>query len=251
MRVIPVVDLRSGQAVHARGGDRTSYQPVRSLLGDGADPHGLAVAFRDALGLRDIYVADLDALAGGPPDLAFLRRVSDAGLHVWADAGLRDGAGVAELVGAGVGSLIAATETLGGPARLREIVDAAGPARVVFGLDLRAGRPVLAPGSDWGTDRPDRLLALALAEGVRRVLVVDTARVGGGRWVKVPAAVRDRLGRHSGVEVTVGGGVDGRADLETLAALGVAAVLVGSALHDGRLTRADLHDPRIHSTVAD
>lgn len=251
MRVIPVIDLRSGRAVHARGGDRASYRPVRGVLGDGADPYALALAFRDALGLRDLYVADLDALAGGPPDLAFLRRASHAGLHVWADAGLRDEARAAELVGAGADSLIAATETLAGPDPLRAIVAVAGSARVVFGLDLRGGRPVLAPGSNWGTDRPERLLDLAGNAGVRRVLVVDTARVGGGRGVEVPPAVLGLLDGCPGVEVTVGGGVDGRADLAALAARGVAAVLVGSALHDGRLTRVDLHDPRTHSTVAD
>ncbi|HYS00556.1 MAG TPA: HisA/HisF-related TIM barrel protein, partial [Gemmatimonadales bacterium] len=68
MRVIPVLDLRGGQAVLARGGRREAYAPVRSQLVDGgaaSDPLVLARAYRDVLGCDEWYVADLDALAGG------------------------------------------------------------------------------------------------------------------------------------------------------------------------------------------
>ena len=43
-----------------------------------------------------------------------------------------------------------------------------------------------------------------------------------------------------GLEVTAGGGVRGRADLDRLKACGVRNVLVASALHDGRLSRSEV-----------
>src|SRR2546421_8596650 len=52
LRVIPVLDLRAGQAVLARGGRREAYPPVRSQLVDGgaaSDPLVLARAYRDLL----------------------------------------------------------------------------------------------------------------------------------------------------------------------------------------------------------
>ncbi|MGH7633264.1 MAG: HisA/HisF-related TIM barrel protein, partial [Gemmatimonadaceae bacterium] len=70
MRVIPVLDLRGGMAVHARGGERHSYAAVRSHLLDGTghvdgDVTALAHACRIVTGDDAIYVADLDAITGG------------------------------------------------------------------------------------------------------------------------------------------------------------------------------------------
>lgn len=240
--MIPVLDLRSGRAVHARGGRRALYRDVESVLYRGGDPLGLALACRDALGLVELYCADLDAIGGGPPDLLFLRRAADEGLRVWSDAGLRDASRVGALRAAGVHSLIAATETLQGPGQLGEILDAAGPDSLVFGLDLKGGRPTLAPGSRWGTEDPALLLGAALSLGVRRVLILDSARIGTGGGVGAVTLVRDLLRRAPGTEVTVGGGVSGVSDLRSLAEFGVAAVLVGSALHDGRIGRAELRE---------
>ena len=59
-RVIPVLDLKDGQAVHAVAGQRSHYQPVRSILHPSADPMDLARAFRDMLGLHKLYLADLE-----------------------------------------------------------------------------------------------------------------------------------------------------------------------------------------------
>ena len=48
MELIPVLDLAHGVAVHAIGGDRSRYEPVRSELARGAegDPMALAGAYR-------------------------------------------------------------------------------------------------------------------------------------------------------------------------------------------------------------
>ena len=65
MRVVPVIDLKDGTAVHAVRGERERYRPVRSALArEDGDPLALARAFRSTLGLDELYVADLDAIAG-------------------------------------------------------------------------------------------------------------------------------------------------------------------------------------------
>lgn len=237
--MIPVLDLRGGQAVHARGGLRSEYRPVRSAGCPTADPLGLATAWRDRFGLPAPYVADLDAIAGGPPDLGFLRRAAAEGLRPWVDAGLRDVGGLDALLDAGAGAVVAATETLSGPDALAGVIRRAGADAVVFGLDLRDGRPVVAPGSAWRSDDPLVLIDRAAEAGARRFLLLDTARVGSGRGVGSLGLVGHLQRRHPGAEVAVGGGVAGPADLEALDALGVRAALVGSALYDGRLTTAD------------
>ena len=134
-------------------------------------------------------------------------------------------------------SVILATETLAGPGVLDESVRRIGAERVVFGLDLRDGRTRVADGSGWGDDDP---VGRALSAGVRRVLVIDVARVGTGSGVGTFGLARALRKRFGPIEVTVGGGVASLSDLHAARDAGASAVLVGSALHDGRLTAEDL-----------
>jgi phosphoribosylformimino-5-aminoimidazole carboxamide ribotide isomerase len=63
MRVVGVIDLKAGTAVHAVRGERESYRPVSSVIGgDDGDAVALARGFRSELGLDELYVADLDAI---------------------------------------------------------------------------------------------------------------------------------------------------------------------------------------------
>ena len=64
MRLIPVMDLKDGLVVHAVRGERQRYQPVKSVLCPTAQPLDVALAFRDQLGLSELYIADLDAIQG-------------------------------------------------------------------------------------------------------------------------------------------------------------------------------------------
>ena len=65
MRVIPVIDLKDAAAVHAVRGERERYRPLRSEIVAGSDPVEVTRAVRRAFGLDEVYVADLDAIAGG------------------------------------------------------------------------------------------------------------------------------------------------------------------------------------------
>ncbi len=116
-RLIPVLDIMAGLAVHAIGGDRGHYRPLRSLLHEGADPVGMARAYRDALGLRDLYLADLDAIAGAPPRVALYRELRGLGLGLWVDAGVRDASSLPPLLDSGAGTIVVGLETVRGPPR--------------------------------------------------------------------------------------------------------------------------------------
>ncbi len=240
MRVIPVLDVIGGLAVHAQGGRRDDYRPIGSTLRRGSDPVDLAHAVRDCLGLGSLYLADLDAILGKPPALVLYRELATLGLETWVDAGLCDGSGVASILDAGVVRVVAGLETVAGPSALREILDAAGPDRVVFSLDLRDGRPILAMGSNWGGDDPRQIAEVAVGLGVTTVILLDLGRVGSSGGVgTIP--LLDALRREfPQVAWVVGGGVSSPLDLDRLAETGASAVLVASAIHDGRIGPDDL-----------
>ena len=72
MRVVGVLDLSGGLAVHAQGGARAHYSPVRSLAGKSiasGDAYAIARWYLWTMGLQEIYLADLDALRSLPPQI--------------------------------------------------------------------------------------------------------------------------------------------------------------------------------------
>src|SRR5688572_10445772 len=63
LRVVGVIDLMGGLAVHAVGGRRAEYRPVASPLCESAAPLAVAEAFRREYGIEELYLADLEAIA--------------------------------------------------------------------------------------------------------------------------------------------------------------------------------------------
>ena len=234
MRIIPVMDLKAGQVVHAVGGRRHEYKPIRSVLVDSARPEIVARAFRDELGLDELYVADLDALAGLEPHWAEMRSLAQLGLKLLVDAGVRDTAVAVALNEAGVDGIVVGLETVSGADLVRSMVQTLGAQSLWFSLDLKDGQP-LGNLRGWSDPAPESIADQVIAMGLTRLIVLDLARVGEHRGTGTEALCRLLRQRHHSVELVAGGGVRGESDLQRLEAIGVSAVLVASALHNGTI----------------
>jgi phosphoribosylformimino-5-aminoimidazole carboxamide ribotide isomerase len=237
MRVIPVIDLKGGVAVHAVRGDRERYRPLQSRIAKGSDPVNVMRAVRERLGLDELYVADLDAIAGGPgrPDVvAALAREA----RVMVDAGVAAAAAVARLLEMGVARVVIGTESLPGAEAFRQLRAELPDAPLVLSLDLR-GRRVLSPDRALAGIGPAGALARLADAGAREAVVLDLARVGSGEGPDV-ALLRDLRSRFPDVELLAGGGVRHAGDLRALADAGTAGALVATALHGGAIGADEL-----------
>ncbi len=236
MDLFGVVDLKGGRAVHARGGDRATYVPVESAAGvaiDG-DPIALVRAYVDA-GVDAVYVADLDAIAGRPPQDQMVAAIARAGTPVWVDAGVTTVAGAQLSIACGAARVIVGLETLRSFSDLAAIVAAVGGHRVAFSLDLRNGRPMLAPGGSLQSQNIAGIASQAVAAGAAAVIVLDVARVGMRVGPDLDLLRRLRAAVPA-VALIAGGGVRDDDDVRALGEAGCDGVLVATALQDGRIS---------------
>jgi phosphoribosylformimino-5-aminoimidazole carboxamide ribotide isomerase len=244
MRVIPVLDLMHSEVVRGVGGRREEYRPILSRLTPSSRPLDVADSFESHFGSRELYVADLDAILGGEPAWSLYSALHEHGFSLWVDAGIRRREHAVHLAAAGIDNIVVGLETVAGPAELEKITQEFGE-RIVFSLDLQQGEP-LGECDAWRAGRvnapvdAEGIAAQAIRLGLRRLLVLDLACVG----CDYGTGTRDLCARlcagYPDIFLCTGGGVRHRGDLEELRNCGVQAALVSSALHDGRLARADL-----------
>jgi phosphoribosylformimino-5-aminoimidazole carboxamide ribotide isomerase len=237
MRVIPVIDLKSGAAVHAVRGERERYRPLRSEIVAGSDPVDVARAVRDRFGLDELYVADLDAIAGRARQSAVLAALARE-VRLMVDAGATRAAAVRQLLELGAARVVIGTETLVDQAALERLRGELPDASLVLSLDLRR-RGVLSPDAELARLGAAEALARLARSGVREVIVLDLARVGSGAGPDV-ALVRELRARFPELELLAGGGVRDAADLRALAEAGAAGALVATALHCGAIGPGEL-----------
>ena len=237
MRIIAVVDLKDGLAVHARGGRRDAYMPVREAAGvsiDG-DVVKLARLYLETFGIRDIYIADLHAIADGTPQHDVIRTVSSLGARVHVDAGVTTPEGARQLIRSGAHAIVVGLETLPSFDALEDIAVRI-PAPTMFSLDLRDRVPM---GTAAGTASPEEVARRAFVSGAFDIIVLDVARVGSGAGPDLAMMRRIRAAVRVPRLLTAGG-IRHLDDLRELAAAGCEGVLVATALHDGRLTPSDI-----------
>ena len=223
MQIIPVVDMLDGIAVHALRGERSRYQPIESQLCSGSDPVTVARALLDYCGASTLYVADLDGIVRGAPQLAALTRLVRElpGIELWLDAGFVDPTGARAVIA--------------------QLHDAGATVTPVFGSEsLPAAQPVPADAIlslDQRHDVPlgDAALWTDTSRWPARLIVMSLDRVGSfsGPDLTAIAHVHQRAGND---RLIVGaGGVRHIDDLRAAEAAGAHAWLIASALHDRRI----------------
>jgi phosphoribosylformimino-5-aminoimidazole carboxamide ribotide isomerase len=213
MRVVGVIDLKAGAAVHAVRGERERYRPL-------GDPLALARRFR----LEELYVADLDAITGtGGNDSIIAALAREA--HVMVDAGVSEPERARALLDLGVRRVVVGTETLADGDAIDRLPDA------VLSVDLRDGRVLSRDPRLAGLTAVDAVARLHPA-GLHEVIVLDLARVGSGAGPDV-AAIAEIHAAFPDLELLAGGGVRDAGDMRALEGAGAAGALVGTALHRG------------------
>jgi len=226
--IVPVIDLMGGQVVHARRGDRSKYRPLESALVRSSDPAEVVRALLAAAAFPVVYAADLDAILERGDHRDTLKQIANRfpSLTLWVDAGFAQASQLQPWTRIDRLVPVIGSESLARADDLAALLSVTPHA--ILSLDTRADQP-LGPAALF--DEPQRW--------PDRVVVMTLDRVGAGEGPAL-ARLRATLERAPAKKVIAAGGVRGTLDLEALAAMGVHAVLIASAIHDGTLDRAAL-----------
>jgi phosphoribosylformimino-5-aminoimidazole carboxamide ribotide isomerase len=230
MILYPAIDLKDGACVRLVRGEMASA----TVFND--EPAAQARLFADA-GFGWLHVVDLNgAFAGYSVNGAAVAAIRDAvGLRIQLGGGIRDRAAIDKWLGLGIDRVVLGTAALRDPELVRQAA-ADHPDRIVVGIDAKNGRVAVA---GWAEESDIGIVELArrFADcGVAAIIHTDIARDGalGG----VDAAATAGFARQSPVPVIASGGVASLADiaaLKTHEADGIAGIICGRALYDGRI----------------
>ncbi len=241
MRIIPVVDLKGGQVVHAVAGQRANYRPVVSQIAFDATPATIARSFVSQFGFRVAYVADLDAITGDDnPDWDSYRELASAGLQLILDCGIRRSDQLQKLIrwndqAGNLASLVIASETIDDLAALPQLLSDCGNVPLTFSIDLQNGE-WHNPTAGFVHLTPLEVVRQVTDVGCKSVIVLDLAAVGTNCGPHTLELCQQIRGQYPTIELISGGGIRNQSDLLALADSGCDAALVASVLHDGRLT---------------
>ena len=228
MIVLPAVDILGGAPVQLLRGE---YDKV-TRYGDNA--LGAALQWKRA-GASWLHVVDLDGARSGRGINSDAIRgiIEESGLRVQVGGGLRTLNDVTRVLGWGAERAVIGTTAMRDPDLLREIC-AAYPEQIVVSLDTRGGEVAVA---GW-TEGSGRTLLDAAREaeaaGAARILFTAIETDGGMAGPDL-SAIETLLGVVT-IPVIASGGVGSVDHLEALERTGVEAVIVGTALYEGKIS---------------
>ncbi|MCC5795892.1 MAG: hypothetical protein JJU48_01030 [Methylophaga sp.] len=226
MQIIPVIDIKGGQVVHARGGNRQNYPPLESVLSQSTDPLQLIADLLDWYPFSRLYIADLDSIMSAPmPELELFQSLSSAfpQLIFWLDVGLTSLEQREIFSDLKNIRLVLGTESLPCPDSGWSKAD-----ETILSLDFKQGQLLGSP--SW----------LSRAElWPKDVIVMNLDAVGSANGVNLQMLDEVKKQRQ-GIRVYAAGGVRSTNELSALKQAGVEGALIATALHQGHISPESL-----------
>ena len=226
--IIPAIDLKDSLVVHARGGARSEYRPIKTPLGSADDPVTIAHALLAITGSSALYIADLDAIEGVGNHFDLCRDLASAlpRNELWIDAGFSNVTDCAFWLPLGA-TLVISSESLSSLEDWQEL-------RAAFGESLVLSLDFAVEGT--------RGLAAPFTEPMywpKRVIAMSLDRVGTANGPDVER-VRGVMERAASRAVYASGGIRSIGDLEAVADAGATGALLATALHKGAITQSEI-----------
>lgn len=231
--IFPAIDLRAGKIVRLAQGDPTRQTEY------GDDPRQQAEQFK-AEGAAWIHVINLSGAFGedAQANLKALEAILTVGLKVEFGGGIRDEETIRMPLEMGVERVFLGTVAIQNPALVDWAVARYGAQRIAADIGVRDGQ-VMVKG--WQESTPLSMLEAGRrfkAQGLEWCVLTDVRRDGVGTGVSVDSAVELQIA--TGLNVVASGGVSCMDDVRRVREAGLAGVIIGRALYEGKLSLRQL-----------
>jgi len=231
--IFPAIDLRAGKIVRLAQGDPTRQTEY------GDDPRQQAEAFK-AAGAEWIHVINLSGAFAedASANLKALEAILNVGLKVEFGGGIRDMETVRVPLEMGVERIFVGTVAVQNPALVDWAVTQYGSARIAADIGVRNGQ-VMVKG--WQESTPLTMLEAGKrfrAQGIEWCVLTDVSRDGVGTGVSVAPAIE--LQTATGLKVVASGGVSSLDDVRVVREAGLAGVIIGRAIYEGKIQLGEL-----------
>ncbi len=232
MDLFPAIDIRGGRVVRLAQGEagrETRYHD---------DPVAQAEQFISA-GARWIHVVDLDRAFGTGDNLAQIQAIASrlgTQVRIQVGGGIRSLAALSAVLDLGVTRAVLGTAVVADPALVPQAVKLAGSERLVIGLDAKAGKLAIRGWVETSDLLVTDVCKRILSEGATTVVYTDVARDG---MLSGPDIEGAKLLVSLGASVIASGGVSALDDLVAVKAAGLAGVIVGRAIYEGKFGVAE------------
>ncbi len=240
MRVIAAIDILNGQVVAGLSGIRESYKPLISKVVSATNPFELIMEMREALGINDFYIADLDAILTGKKNEQLYSSLVKEGVHIYLDAGSKNCADLQYLMNMNVFKVVAGLETIESIEELETAAQMFG-SRLVFSLDMKNGVPFTTR-KELVLKSPQSIMMDAINAGVDHLFILDLANVGTGKGASTDGLITKARTLSEKIFIMAGGGIGSFQDVIGLKNSGANAVVVSRALHDGTFDRETIKE---------
>jgi phosphoribosylformimino-5-aminoimidazole carboxamide ribotide isomerase len=222
VQIIPVVDIMSGYAVHARCGNRDQYELLNTPLSKDANPFSVESGLLGLGDFKAIYIADLDALMGKTPQYEIIRGLvlSFVDVEFWIDGGLT------RFLPANHSTIPCHIPVIGSESLSEDslFILSEFKSQFVLSLDFRDGSII----------GPERLLVESDL-WPKRVILMNLTRVGSGKGPDLTFLNRF-TSRHQETDFYAAGGIRCERDIEILEKKGISGALVATCLHSGAIS---------------
>jgi phosphoribosylformimino-5-aminoimidazole carboxamide ribotide isomerase len=231
--LFPAIDLKDGACVRLLRGEMASATVFNE------DPAAQASRFADA-GFTWLHVVDLNgAFAGRSVNGAAVKAIrSTVDLRIQLGGGIRNREAVEDWLALGIDRIVLGTAALRDPELVRDAAQDH-PGALAVAIDAREGRVAVE-----GWAKTTEIAVIELAHGfedcgVAAIVYTDIAR--DGTLLGIDAEAIGGLARQIRIPVIASGGVASLADIAALKAReadGIAGIVCGRALYDGRIDPA-------------
>jgi phosphoribosylformimino-5-aminoimidazole carboxamide ribotide isomerase len=215
MEIIPVIDIMKGIAVSGKSGKREEYTALKTVFANSSNP----VEIAKNLPFKRLYVAELDGIMEGVPNIEMLEELSGI-RRLMVDVGIKNLSDYNRISHLNA-DIIVGSETLQDFETLETITEEC--RRLIFSIDIKDGK-VMSP---FLPSDPVDAFEL-LADKVKKFIILNISSVG---TLSTDFSLLEKF-KVRDVEIYYGGGIK-KEDIEKLKKMGIGGALIGTALHKG------------------